>query len=307
MILNTIYIPGYPLEISHKRCIFACQSLPVRIKSRNVRLLPKRKLSSLLADLGIVRAVSVIRGYGRDSLRVLCYHEVYPKDVEQFETQLLYYKDNYRLITLEQLLDIIVHNKRDYGRCLAVTFDDGHEMNLSTAIPLLRKHGIPACFFVNTKPLLLSDVEIRDFSIKAHQDEHKFMNSDEIKMLHDSGFEIGSHSHSHHTMVKLSVKEAEEESRLSKEMLEEIVQGRVKFFAFPYGGKRSVSPRLLELAGKYYDAAFSTFRGFNTSGSNLYCFYRDVMQPFWPVSIVRYYIEGAKDWGTEAKMAEMQD
>jgi peptidoglycan/xylan/chitin deacetylase (PgdA/CDA1 family) len=272
-----------------------------------VRFLPKRELSSILADLGVVRAVSIIRGYGRDSLRVLCYHEVYHKDVEQFEAQLLYYKDNYRLITLEQLLDIIVHRKRDYGRCLAVTFDDGHEMNLGTAIPLLRKHGIPACFFVNTTPLLLSAPEIRDFSIRAHQNEHKFMNSDETKMLHDSGFEIGSHSHSHHAMAGLSMEEAEEEFRLSKEILEEIVRSKVRFFAFPYGGKRSVSLRLIKLAGRYYDAAFSTFRGFNTPDSNLHCLYRDVIEPFWPVSIVRYYIEGGKDWGTRSKMAKMQD
>lgn len=272
-----------------------------------MRFLPKRELSSILADLGVVRAVSIIRGYGRDSLRVLCYHEVYRKDVEQFETQLLYYKDNYRLITLGQLVDIIVHKKQDYGRCLAVTFDDSHEMNLSTAVPLLKKHGIPACFFVNTTPLLLSAPEIRDFSIRAHQNEHKFMNSDETKMLHDSGFEIGSHSHSHHAMAGLSMEEAEEEFRLSKEILEEIVRRKVRFFAFPYGGKRSVSLRLIKLAGRYYDAAFSTFRGFNTPDSNLHCLYRDVIEPSWPVSIVRYYIEGAKDWGTRSKMAKMQD
>lgn len=272
-----------------------------------MRFLPKRELSGILAGLGIVRAVSIIRGYGRDSLRVLCYHEVYHKDVGQFEAQLLYYKNNYRLITLGQLLDIIVHGKRDYGRCLAVTFDDGHEMNLGTAIPLLRKHGIPACFFVNTVPLLLSDAEVRDFSIRAHQSEHKFMNPDEIKMLHDSGFEIGSHSHGHHAMAGLPMEEAEEEFRLSKETLEDIVRSKVRFFAFPYGGKRTVSRRLIELAGRYYDAAFSTFRGFNTVDSNLHCLYRDVVEPFWPVSVVRYYIEGAKDWGTRSKMARMRD
>ncbi|MCP4365927.1 MAG: polysaccharide deacetylase family protein [Planctomycetes bacterium] len=272
-----------------------------------MRILPKRTFANFLADSGVLSVVSFIRGYHRDSLRVLCYHEINQEDVDAFEAQLLYYKGNYRLITLEQLLDILVNGKKDYGRCLAVTFDDGHKVNMSTAVPLLKKHAIPTCFFLNTKLLSASDQEYRDLSVNAHQKEHEFVDADEIRTLRDSGFEIGSHTHSHPAMSSISIEEAEEELSRSKEILEGIIGDKVKFFAFPYGGKSSISRSVLKVVGKYYDAAFSTFRGFNTTDSDLHCLYRDVIQPLWPLSTVRYYIEGGKDGRTKKKMASMRD
>jgi peptidoglycan/xylan/chitin deacetylase (PgdA/CDA1 family) len=91
--------------------------------------------------------------YGRPVL-VIMYHRVSDTvgeklahltvSEENFENQLLYYKENYQILRLNQEWTSL----KKTG--LVITFDDGYADNIINALPLLEKYQIPAVIFVTT-------------------------------------------------------------------------------------------------------------------------------------------------------------
>ena len=90
--------------------------------------------------------------------QVLLYHRVAPsklafaidaKPVEQFDRQMGTLARSYRVLPLMEILKRSREGTLP-ARALAVTFDDGYADNYEHALPVLRKHGIPATVFVVT-------------------------------------------------------------------------------------------------------------------------------------------------------------
>jgi len=74
---------------------------------------------------------------------------VYSCDERVFEEHLIFYKQNFKVITLEELkeLDSKMLTEKKYA---LLTFDDGYEDNYSKAFKLLEQHKLPATFFLAT-------------------------------------------------------------------------------------------------------------------------------------------------------------
>jgi peptidoglycan/xylan/chitin deacetylase (PgdA/CDA1 family) len=75
---------------------------------------------------------------------------VFSCNKESFELQLSYFSDFFHLISLSDALEIIKTKKPCTDRYLLLTFDDGYADNFTEAYPLLKKHNIPAVFFIAT-------------------------------------------------------------------------------------------------------------------------------------------------------------
>lgn len=54
----------------------------------------------------------------------------------------------YQFISLLDAVDMLEGRKPMRPYCLVMTFDDGYRNNLTHALPILRRHGVPATFFV---------------------------------------------------------------------------------------------------------------------------------------------------------------
>ena len=89
---------------------------------------------------------------------VLCWHRVahlhqdpYLLAVtpEHCDEQLRALRDRYQVVSLADLTRGLA-GRRGLGPVVALTFDDGYADNATTAFPLLRKHGMPATFYLSS-------------------------------------------------------------------------------------------------------------------------------------------------------------
>src|SRR6476646_10734443 len=106
-------------------------------------------------------ASSIVRPFPRARaavLRILIYHRVlaesdpmFPADLTgpQFEEQMQAIKEHCRPVRLLDGVEELRRGRVD-PRSVAITFDDGYADNSTIALPILKRLGVPATFFVST-------------------------------------------------------------------------------------------------------------------------------------------------------------
>jgi peptidoglycan/xylan/chitin deacetylase (PgdA/CDA1 family) len=185
---------------------------------------------------------------------------------EAFEFQLLELRRRgYRFVALGQLVDEIRTNGKEKPDSVAVTFDDGWIDNYAFAVPLLRKLGIPATFFVTTGGCA-------DGAADGPR-----MSRGQWRELAGLGMTLGSHTRTHPDLTRVSDEAAREEIAGSKADLERALGVTVDFLAYPGGAFNNRIAALAREAG--YRAACSVLGPRDNDSSSLYWLYRDVLTP----------------------------
>jgi peptidoglycan/xylan/chitin deacetylase (PgdA/CDA1 family) len=144
--------------------------LPVEgeARGRGVRL--KNAAGSLLRWSGVLsvarrlgrrgagrRAVPLIGRRVRRAFHILGHHRVndaadpfFPSVATgPFARELKFLKRNYRVLPLWQIVEGVRKRNLPEG-AVAITFDDGYRDNHDVAYPILKRHGVPATFFLVT-------------------------------------------------------------------------------------------------------------------------------------------------------------
>ena len=90
--------------------------------------------------------------YTRD-LRHSRYPEIKGLDLPLFEQQLQFFKENFNVVTMEDVIMAETTEGRYKlpDRALLLTFDDGYIDNYTVAYPLLKKYGFQGAFFIPAK------------------------------------------------------------------------------------------------------------------------------------------------------------
>lgn len=113
-----------------------------------------------LTSLAFIGAGALLSPGGASGcLTVLTYHRILPKadalqpadqvDAACFDGHMSAARNCFNVLPLPDALDMLEQGKLP-RRALSITFDDGYEDNHSVALPILRRHGLPATFFVCT-------------------------------------------------------------------------------------------------------------------------------------------------------------
>ena len=74
-------------------------------------------------------------------------------EVKDFKRQLDFFKKNFSVVTMEEVIEAVQEGKRLPEKALLLTFDDGYIDNYTVALPLLVERGLQGSFFVPAKPL----------------------------------------------------------------------------------------------------------------------------------------------------------
>ena len=119
----------------------------------------EKSLGSSLLHRAMRRIVRLAAPAGdRASLCVLIYHRVrssgdkldtWNPSAEEFERQMALLSSCFEPLRLTEAIERLESRSLPRG-AVAVTFDDGYADNFEVALPILRRHRVPATFFIST-------------------------------------------------------------------------------------------------------------------------------------------------------------
>jgi peptidoglycan/xylan/chitin deacetylase (PgdA/CDA1 family) len=171
--------------------------------------------------------------------RVLMYHAISRQgnydalctSPEQFEAQMIYLKRrNMRGVSMKELYSAM--NAGDAGGLVGLTFDDGYEDFLNTAVPKLQKLGFSATVFVVAGML----GEMNDWEHDGGPRVRlKLLEASGVREVSERGMEVGAHTMSHPRLSGLDPEVLVREVSDSQHILSEIIGTRVEGFCYPYG------------------------------------------------------------------------
>lgn len=204
----------------------------------------KQIQKSILKCLGVVGKV-----FKNNGNIILCYHSIdssnweFSTSVSNFEKQIAYLKNNYELVSINEL---VKNNSKN--RQAAITFDDGYTSFVKNALPIIRKYKAPSTLFV-----LGSSIKKRN---NGTNPKLSLLSEDEIKKLKTDNVTIGYHSENHKDLSKMDLDELETEIHSSKVLFEEKLGIKIDYFAYPFGKYNKTVLSVLRKSG--YKAAFTT-------------------------------------------------
>lgn len=195
---------------------------------------------------------------GGPRLRVLTYHRFGPGrrapfcvGAEAFERQMAWLARSGRAASLAQVRGFLGGRRNLDDGAVLVTIDDGDPSVAEVALPILRRHGVPAVLF----------------TLAGRPDGFRVLEDVELRRLSEAGIEIGSHSLTHRSMARLPQEEAVREARDSRRRLEDLLGRRVTAFAYPFGTRADYSEATAEILRQAgYDLAFTSQHGAMRAG-----------------------------------------
>lgn len=114
-------------------------------------------------------------------------------------------------------------------RAVALTFDDGYADNALVALPLLRRHGLRATFFIVTGLV----------------GREGYMSWRQLEQLRDAGMEIGAHTVTHADLAAIEPDDARWEIAMSRATLQRRLGVEVRSLSYPAG---SYTPEIALMA-----------------------------------------------------------
>jgi len=195
--------------------------------------------------------------------RVINFHEIH--DQTWFETVIKLLKEKYRMVSIDEVHAYMKGERKINNSCL-VTVDDGQQTSYSLIYPVLKKHQVPAVFFVSpyaaqhnddfvfwfqaihenknlTNEILHSRLtvdEIYNF-IRHNIDKRNIsygqnMTVEQICQIDKEGLvAIGAHTLVHPFLARESDERSKQEIIQSIKQLSSILEHPVKWFAYPNG------------------------------------------------------------------------
>lgn len=192
-----------------------------------------------------------------DYVPILMYHYIRTIDPEEdalgyslsvspelFDEQMAWlHEHDYTPVRMDTLAECLRGQQECPDNMVALTFDDGYEDAATNALPILERYGFPATFYIVT-----------DFV-----GQPGYLSWDQIRTLHESGMEIGSHSISHPDLTARSTAEARREIVESREILETQLDTPVQSFCYPIGAYNPDIAAMVHEAG--YTSSVTTHPG----------------------------------------------
>ena len=228
-----------------------------------------RRVAKQVYSVAAWNSCRVVRRFAMaPRVTVLLYHRVSDDvrdnltvGVEQFDRQMGLLSRHCEVLGLDEVL--AARKVPSSSRPLvAVTFDDGYLDNYLHAAPILRRHGLPAAFFVSTGIVGCDGRFPHD--IKRGNPPIPTMSWDHLREMQRWGFSVGSHTVNHIDCAAEPVAVVRDELARSQADLRRELGIERQVLAYPYGGRQHMTPQRLELVREAgYVGCLSAYGGVN--------------------------------------------
>lgn len=188
---------------------------------------------------------------------VWMYHSIAPYDEDpyevtmtpqRFEKQMSWLRSRgLRGVSMGELLHATAEGRAH--RLVGLTFDDGYQDFVTTAMPVLAGFGYSATVFVLAGRLGGQNEWSRPGPNKA------LLTADEVRQVDGAGMEIGSHGLHHVSLVEADDEQLISETAHSREILQDVLGRPVAGFCYPYGYLDSRVVDAAQTAGYDYACA----------------------------------------------------
>lgn len=190
-----------------------------------------------------------------DNTLILMYHYIRDVDPDEdelgynlsispelFEEHLIWLQENqYTPVRMDTLAACLRGEEACPERAVALTFDDGYEDAATIAFPILQRYDFPATFYI----------------ISGRVGQEGYMSWEQIRMLHEHGMEIGSHTISHPDLTLTDQDVLEKQLVQSRATLEKHINVPVQSFCYPFGFYDDATVEAVRNAG--YTNAVTTY------------------------------------------------
>jgi Polysaccharide deacetylase len=211
-----------------------------------------------LGDRGVVVAFHRVSDAYRDGLTC---------SVKTFEHFCRFFGRHFTVIPLGEMVTRLERAQPLTGT-LAITFDDGYRDNYEVAAPVLRSLGLPATFFLVSDFIGTNTVGWWD---RECVPPPRWMTWEEVRRLHESGFEIGAHTRTHVNLGEVTGTQAEWEIAGSRHEIENRLGAPVSLFAYPFGRTENMTESNTDIVRQSgFRCCASCFGGTNPRGGDAF-------------------------------------
>jgi peptidoglycan/xylan/chitin deacetylase (PgdA/CDA1 family) len=195
---------------------------------------------------------------------ILMYHSVTPDrhdrspwtvHIERFDQQMRWlHQRGFRGTSIRDLLKPQPDEAR--SRLVGLAFDDGYANFAEYSLPILQRYGFTATAFIVAGRFGAEN-------IWANEPPKALLTAEQVRLVADAGFEVGSHSMRHFSLSSAPDGELTEEIVKSRHILQQISGQDVSGFCYPFGQHDARVVRYVQTAGYEYACAcgYSEFTG----------------------------------------------
>ena len=176
------------------------------------------------------------------------FHDISNKEINELEKIIIYFLNlGFKFVTMNNFQKKIFSDEKLF----AITFDDGFS-SWTTTLDLFKKYDVKATYYLNT--IQFTDDEMTKFLQDIRCTNPDFIiKEEEVQELINSDHEIGSHTHSHKTLSKISLDDLKTEIETNLQILSKF-NVEISNFAIPYGMRRLINKEQIAYLLEVFDS-----------------------------------------------------
>ncbi len=197
-------------------------------------------------------------------------------------------------IDFEEACYLVTNKKTVRHPVACFSFDDGFDEIVNGICPIIQDLGANPCVFVNPG-FIDGDSNKQSAMCKNQYHVNKAPASwDDLSLFINRGGVVGSHTIDHVNLAAESSLSASFQIKNSKKVIEDKLNVKCKYFAWPYGTSKDINDHNIRIALDTYDLVFSAIRSKERFYNQPRVINRDHFEFNWKFRDVKYFLSKKK-------------